>query len=732
MSSTRADTNPRLIAALHYAALGWPVLPLHTPDEFGACDCPKRTNCESPGKHPRTKNGLDDASLDEARVRRWWGIWPEANLAIDLARAALVDIAPDSIDWFAEFIARGLPQTLHFASGGGEGHAHYLYARPAGCAVHRDCHTGQYDVLSAGYAVVPPSLHASGRTYTWLEPADGVVLMSPTVPAPSWAVDMLTHAKSSPTAPPAPQDAEAPPVELRGEALERWYGRLFEPKPNGDVDRSYSLWWLAIVLLEAGCRPVFTEQLLAERDSTLGWTKFTGRRDASVRYRIIVARAVAGQGPGHAGSAHLNGSVASTTVPSTPSVPVDAPWPEPLEDVAFYGPLGEFVLAASRQSEADPAAILAMTMSAVSAALNPRTGGYAANAWHPIRISSVIVGPTAKGRKGSASKIAEAVARHADPIFGEHIVEGLSSGEGVIWAIHDAIQKWDLKKQVWVTEDPGVDDKRVLVVESEFANALRVLQREGNTLSAILRRAWDLPPRGVLRMLTKNSPARATGAHVVIAGHVTRDELLRYVDQTELVNGFANRFLWFAARRHQELPFGEEVDPIMIGNFASVVAQAATWSEAGHRMGWASETRDAWQAAYHSLGSGGAGMHAAVTARAEPQVMRISQLFAALDRTNHVSRAHLAAAMAVWAYVDRTCHWIFGDIVGDQHADDILFSLRSDGPMTRTEISKCLGRNVNSADIGRALTLLRRAGLVDVSTVSTGGRGRPAETWRAV
>jgi len=138
-----------------------------------------------------------------------------------------------------------------------------------------------------------------------------------------------------------------------------------------------------------------------------------------------------------------------------------------------------------------------------------------------------------------------------------------------------------------------------------------------------------------------------------------------------------------------------------------------------------------WQAAYHSLGQGGVGMHGAVTARSEPQVLRISQLLAALDRTNRIGPAHLEAAMAIWAYVERTCRWIFGDIVGDRHADDLLLGLRTEGPMTRTEISRYLGRNVNSAAISRALALLQGAGLASVST-STSGRGRPAETWMAV
>lgn len=151
---------------MSYAALGWPVVPLHTPVD-GVCDCPKRAACVSPGKHPRTMHGLDDASTDEEKIRRWWHMWPDANIAVDLWRAGLVDVAPDSLEWHAEFIARGLPPTWSFKSGGGDGHEHYLYRRPEGTPPYRVCKPGEYDILSSGYAVMPPSLHVSGQRYAW-------------------------------------------------------------------------------------------------------------------------------------------------------------------------------------------------------------------------------------------------------------------------------------------------------------------------------------------------------------------------------------------------------------------------------------------------------------------------------------------------------------------------------------------------------------------------------------
>src|SRR5262249_53961795 len=107
--------------------------------------------------------------------------------------------------------------------------------------------------------------------------------------------------------------------------------------------------------------------------------------------------------------------------------------------------------------------------------------------------------------------------------------------------------------------DPGVVDKRLLVVESEFASPLCVMKREGNTLSSLLRLAWET---GSLRSMTKNSPARATGAHISVIGHITRTELCRHLDETETANGFGNRILWVCARRSKVLPEGGSLEKV--------------------------------------------------------------------------------------------------------------------------------------------------------------------------
>ena len=82
-----------------------------------------------------------------------------------------------------------------------------------------------------------------------------------------------------------------------------------------------------------------------------------------------------------------------------------------------------------------------------------------------------------------------------------------------------------------------------------------------------MRQAWDT---GSLHPLTKNNPISATNAHISIIGHITKAELLRYLDDTEMANGYANRFLWALVRRSKKIPnpAGEPdsiLNPLIIG-----------------------------------------------------------------------------------------------------------------------------------------------------------------------
>ena len=80
---------------------------------------------------------------------------------------------------------------------------------------------------------------------------------------------------------------------------------------------------------------------------------------------------------------------------------------------------------------------------------------------------------------------------------------------------------------------------------------LKVAARQGNTLSPVIRAAWD---GGTLQVMTRNTPAKATDAHISLIGHITADELRHELADTEMANGFANRFLWVLVKRSKFLP----------------------------------------------------------------------------------------------------------------------------------------------------------------------------------
>ncbi|MFN2484261.1 MAG: hypothetical protein ABR509_04905 [Candidatus Limnocylindria bacterium] len=409
-------------------------------------------------------------------------------------------------------------------------------------------------------------------------------------------------------------------------------------------------------------------------------------------------------------------------------------WPEPLHEDALHGLVGEFVRRVEPYSESDRAALLMHVAGGLAALTGGHVHALAGDAVHPARLNAVLVGVTAKGRKDSAARPAGRLLREADEQFAAgRVTEGLSSGEGLIHAVRDRVVRFERVGKgeaagiQEVEADPGVSDKRLLVIESEFASVLRVAQRDGNILSAVLRRAWD---SGDLRVLVKNSPTVATGAHICIVGHVTRDELLRYLDRTELASGFANRFLWLAVRRARVLPDGDGVPEDVVRELAGQVRAVQEWASFGRLPRRDDAATALWRDEYEELSSGRPGMLGAATSRAEAQVLRLSVLYAMVDRSTVIGVEHLRAALAVWRYAEQSARWVFGDATGDPTADTILRALRQAGELDRTGIVDLFGRHANRGRVEGALALLLSAGTVQrIDDRETGGR--PREVWRA-
>jgi hypothetical protein len=172
MTATPRNSSDLLPEGLACAERGWAVFPCHTVTAGPACTCGKADCGENAGKHPRTRHGFYDATLDRAVIRRWAEWWPEANLAIRTGEPSgivVLDVDPrhDGDATLADLEREHglLPATVEAITGGGGRHLYFRH--PGGIVPNSQGDVGAgLDVRGdGGYVLVPPS-RTAGR-YAW-------------------------------------------------------------------------------------------------------------------------------------------------------------------------------------------------------------------------------------------------------------------------------------------------------------------------------------------------------------------------------------------------------------------------------------------------------------------------------------------------------------------------------------------------------------------------------------
>jgi hypothetical protein len=401
------------------------------------------------------------------------------------------------------------------------------------------------------------------------------------------------------------------------------------------------------------------------------------------------------------------GGLDGRTLPAPPG------WPAPPAAAAWRGMAGAIAETIAPATEADPIAILAQLLVGAGAIIG--RGAWVAveaSRHHPNEFV-VLVGDSAKARKGSSWDHVERVLRRADPSFAG-TRGGLSTGEGLIWAARDPDGT-----------DPGVADPRLLVVEPEFVSVLKATGRDINTLSPVLRAAWDGRP---LALLTRTAPVRATAAHIAVIGHITAAELAAHTSAVEAANGFLNRFCFIACRRHRLLPDGGDLDPL--GGTAMTERLGANLAAARRcgRVYFDIAARLEWHDIYAQLSQAADGLVGSLTARAEAHVLRLAMLDALIDGDTIIRPAHLQAGLALWDYAARSITWAMRHTTADPVAEQIRAALAAapDG-LTRTQLRDLFARNLPAARVDAALTALGTQGLAQRRRLATAGR--PAEIW---
>lgn len=392
----------------------------------------------------------------------------------------------------------------------------------------------------------------------------------------------------------------------------------------------------------------------------------------------------------------------------------NVPQPDP---ACLYGLIGDVARAGSDGTETNAYAIAANFMAYLSCAVGRGVYLPIGNTRHHARLYCLHIGRSGRGRKGDALSLVlriDQALRAMDVAFAPQIHRGgLSSREGLVALMHDGYRQGRL-------DVPAIQDKRLWVVESEFANVLHQGRRDGNTLSAALRDCWD----GVdLKPATKSNRLYSSDPHVCLSGAISPTELTGLMSRRELTNGFANRFLMIWAERTRMLPFPKETPQAQVEHLAGRVMEVLTFVRADHhhqrdhlRMELSPEAQLRYAQLYvaelnEDLGDGLVG---AVLERRAPMMLRLATLMALTDLQTRIDVRHIDAAMAWMRHATASVRFVFVSAADEakvaqviELSNRVLAFLHDRGQATRSQISaECLRGKVPKARIDACLERL--------------------------
>ncbi len=670
-------------AALEYAQSGIPVFP-----------------CKD--KRPLTAHGFKDASFDSEKVQAWWQQYPEANIGSPTgAHSFVLDIdlpdGPASLE--ALTAANGpLPETLEQTTGSGG--KHLFFKIPAGIELHNSASKigNGIDIRAqGGYVILPPSLHESGNRYQWGQYVQ-------TQEAPAWLIETITGHSLSSNKPLTVDLTNAPATAIEHLAA---ITAAKEGQRNDALNRA--------------CFAI--GQLIARGDFT---------KKNVIGHLYAAAKAVE-LPAGESFRTIQNGIEAGKKNPlkDTPDLAASKelnifPWPV-ADPAMFSGFAGEFVEFATENSEADPIAVLVTFLSRFGIETGRGPCIVAGNRQH-ARINAVLVGQSSKARKGTSCVPIEALFNISEDEWklAQFSPGPLSSGEGIIYAIRDERREYVVDKQKnsgkFIVTDPGIEDKRLHVIDEEFAGALSCSKRDGNTLSSIIRGSYD---GHKVEPLIKTSKIGASSPHVAIVTHITKRELLNKMDMVEAFNGFANRFLWVCVRRQKLVPFPQPLDEDRLQNFRQRLVQILRTNTDRGDIPLNSEAKKLWGEVYPLLTQEKPGLAGAISSRAETNTIRLALIYALLDTATEVEKTHLQSALALWDYCEQSVQFIFGEVDAGSTERRILEAMREKGQLDTRGLYDIFSRNISKRHLEDALASLIASARIVVETQKSGNRGRP-------
>jgi len=376
----------------------------------------------------------------------------------------------------------------------------------------------------------------------------------------------------------------------------------------------------------------------------------------------------------------------------------------------FAGLVGQVVQLFDPYTEAHPVAVALQFLVAFGNIVGRAPHFYVGETIHHMNENLAIVGGSSRTRKGDSKNVALRALVDTDSAWAANHASGLSSGEGLIHAVRDPYGN-----------DLGVSDKRLLVIETEFTTALKQFSRDGNTLSNLLRDAWDGKP--TLRTMTRNSPLRATEPHISVIAHSTPEDLHDHFSNLEAANGLGNRFLFALTDRSKFLANPGRVPPKQLASLVHRVSTTVQWAATTGTIVRTPAGDALWAWLYPELTKDEPGLIGKLLARSEAHVARLSALYALSARTSQIDVPHLESALAAWRYVAASTRLIFCERTGNEAADRIRHEMVPGQSLSLTAIrSQIFNNHVTAGKLRTALEVLLAMGDIQVAEAATLGR----------
>jgi hypothetical protein len=195
-----------------------------------------------------------------------------------------------------------------------------------------------------------------------------------------------------------------------------------------------------------------------------------------------------------------------------------------------------------------------------------------------------------------------------------------------------------------------------------------------------------------------------------VSGAITLGELQDTLKAVEIESGFINRFLTMLIHRVRRISRPNRVtDGEVIRERQAIVAELKSviaWLEEhkndthyehgeellGIRMTWDEEAGNMWDAFYNGLGDDDPDY----MTRAEVFVLRLTMIYALLDKSSIMKVEHLKAALAVWEYGKQSARLVYGNPQSPDVSRLMTKALASQG-LKRGQVSNFFGRH-KSAD----------------------------------